>query len=106
MDRLWEGLGKFGEDLARVLKGLRASWALLKVSGLLGGVVGRFGKDFGRVSRRLKASLALLRDSGLLFVISLCIQSLLIVLCCVRLIFVVFACLEGERSELHERSDH
>ena len=104
--RFGEAVGRFGEDLVRVLKGLRASWALLRVSGLLGGVVGRFGKDFGRVLRRLRASLALLRDSGLLFVIRLCIQSLLIVFCCVRLIFVVFACLEGERSEPHERSDH
>ena len=39
------------------------------------------------------------------FCLSLCIQSLLIVFCCVRLIFV-FACLGGERSEPHERSDH
>ena len=72
----------------------------------MGGAVGSFKTNFGRVLKRLRASLALLRDSGLLFVIRLCIQSLLIVLCCVRLIFVVFACLEGERSELHERSDH
>ena len=44
--RIWCDLGKqlegFGDDLARVLKGLRASWSLLRVSGLLGGVVGRF----------------------------------------------------------------
>ena len=55
--------------LARILKGLRASWVLLRVSGLLGGAVGRFGENFGRVLRRLRASLALLRDSGLFFVL-------------------------------------
>ena len=104
--RLGEAVGRFGEDLARLLKGLRASWALLRVSGLLGVAVGRFAEDLARVLKGLKAFLALLRDSGLLFVIGLCIQSLLIVFCCVRLIFVVFACLEGERSEPHERSDH
>ena len=77
--RFGGAVGRFGEDLARDLEGLRASWALLRVSGLLGGAVGRFGKACGRVLRRLRAPLALLRGSGLLFVISLCILSLFVV---------------------------
>ena len=73
--RFGESVGRFGEDLVRVLKGLRASWALFKVSGLLGGAVGSFGKDFVRVLKRLRASLALLKDSVLLFIISLKLYS-------------------------------